>query len=55
MVETMVGGRPATITREGGNIRIVFHPILKSAKNPKAKMFNLTLSKADLETLKKAF
>ncbi len=55
MVETHVGGRSVDITKEDGKIKIVFHPIAKVAKHPKANVFTLKLSKADMDTLKKAF
>ena len=55
MVENTIGGRPVDITKEDGKIKIVFHPITKGVKHPKAKIFSVKLSKSDLETLKKAF
>lgn len=55
MVETKIGGRLVDITKLEGAIKVVFHPIAKGAKHPKAKVFTIIISKSDLETLKKAF
>ena len=55
MIETRIGGRPAEITKERDNIKVVFHPIQKGVKHPKAKVFSIVLSKTDVEALKKAF
>ena len=55
MVADKIGGRSVDITKEGSEIKIVFHPIAKNAKHPKANTFTVKLSKSDLETLKKAF
>ena len=49
-----IGGRPCDITQEGGKIKIVFHPMMASAKNPDAKIFTVKLSSADLGKLEKA-
>ena len=49
-----LGGRPCDITQEGGKIKIVFHPMLSSAKDPEAKLFTLRLSNSDIAKLKKA-
>ena len=49
-----LSGRPCDITKEGGKIKIVFHPMLSSAKDPEAKLFTLKLSNADIAKLKKA-
>ena len=49
-----LGGRPCDITKEGGKIKIVFHPMMASAKNPDAKLFTLKISNADIAKLKKA-
>ena len=49
-----LGGRPCDITKEGGKIKIVFHPMMSSAKNPDAKLFTLKISNADITKLKKA-
>ena len=49
-----LGGRPCDITKEGGKIKIVFHPIMSGAKNPDANLFTLKLSNADIAKLKKA-
>ena len=49
-----IGGRPCDITKEGDKIKIVFHPIMSSAKDPEAKLFTLKLSNADIAKLKKA-
>ena len=55
MVEDTIGGRRATITTEDGKVKIIFHPITKDAKHPKANVFTVKLAKADLEKIKKAF
>ena len=55
MVEDTIGGRPVAITKEDGKIKIVFHPLTKDAKHPKANVFTAKLSKSDVEKLKKAF
>lgn len=55
MADVTLGGRPATITKEDGKVKIVFHPSQKGVKHPKAKTFQISLAKSDLETLKKAF
>jgi len=55
MVESKIGGRPVDITKEDGKIRIIFHPIAKVARHPKATVFTVILSKADLDILKKSF
>ena len=49
-----LGGRPCDITKEGGKIKIVFHPMMSGAKNPDAKLFTLKISSADIAKLKKA-
>ena len=49
-----LGGRPCDITKEGGQIKIVFHPISPTAKDPDAKLFTLKISNADIAKLKKA-
>ena len=49
-----LGGRPCDITKEGGKIKIVFHPMMASAKNPDAKLFTLKISNDDIAKLKKA-
>jgi len=55
MVSDKIGGRPVDITKEGSEIRIIFHPIAKNAQNPKANSFTLKISASDLEKLKKHF
>lgn len=55
MVKEIIGGRPVDITKDSAGVKIVFHPIAKGAKHPDANVFSVTLSKKDLETLKKAF
>jgi len=55
MVEAKIGGRPVDITKQDGKIKIVFHPVAKVAKHPKANVFTVTLEKSDVETLKKSF
>jgi hypothetical protein len=54
MAKDEIGGRPVTITKESGKIKVVFHPAASGAKHPDARMFQITLGKADLEKLKKA-
>ena len=55
MAEERIGGRPVTITKEDDKIKVVFHPMAKGAKHPKANTFSVKLSKNDIEALKKAF
>ena len=55
MAEDTIGGRPVDITKEDGKIKVVFHPLTKDAKHPKANVFTTKLSKSDVEKLKKAF
>ena len=54
MTREELSGRPCDITKEGDKIKIVFHPMLSSAKDPEAKLFTLKLSNADIAKLKKA-
>jgi len=54
MAKDEIGGRPATITKENGKVKVVFHPMASGAKHPDARMFQITLGKADLDKLKKA-
>ena len=54
MAREELGGRPCDITKEGGKIKIVFHPISPNAKNPDAILFTLKISNADIAKLKKA-
>ena len=54
MTKEELGGRPCDITKEGGKIKIVFHPIMSNAKNPDANIFTIKLSNADIAKLKKA-
>ena len=49
-----LGGRPCDITKEGGKIKIVFHPIMSNAKHPDASVFTVKLSNDDIAKLKKA-
>ncbi len=49
-----LGGRPCDITKEGGKIKIVFHPIMSNAKHPDASVFTVKLSSDDIAKLKKA-
>ena len=49
-----LGGRPCDITKEGDKIKIVFHPMMSSAKNPDANLFTLKISNTDIAKLKKA-
>ena len=55
MVEANIGGRPVDITKEGSAVKIVFHPIAKTATKPKANVFTVKMSKADVDKLKKSF
>ena len=43
MAEETIGGRPVTLTKDGDNVKIVFHPAAKNAKHPKAALFTITL------------
>lgn len=54
MSKEEIGGRPVTITKEDGKIKVVFHPIAKGAKHPDAAVFSVKLAKSDLDKLKKA-
>ena len=54
MADETIGGRPATITKEDGKGKIIFHPLAKDAKHPKANVFTVKLAKADVEKIKKA-
>ena len=54
MATDEIGGRPVTISKEDGKVKVVFHPMAKGAKHPDARMFQVTLDKADIEKLKKA-
>ena len=54
MTREELSGRPCDITKEGDKIKIVFHPMMSSAKDPEAKLFTLKLSNADITKLKKA-
>jgi len=54
MTEDTIGGRPVDITKEDGKIKVVFHPLTKDAKHPKANVFTAKFSKSDIEKLKKA-
>jgi hypothetical protein len=54
MSKEEIGGRPVTITKESGKIKVVFHPIAKGAKYPDAAVFSVKLAKSDLDKLKKA-
>tara|TARA_B100001750_G_scaffold81146_1_gene64494 strand:+ start:126 stop:293 length:168 start_codon:yes stop_codon:yes gene_type:complete len=55
MAEDEIGGRNVDITKEDGKVKIVFHPIAKGAKHPKANVFTVKLSKADIDKIKKSF
>ena len=54
-MDVVIGGRPAEIVKDGKEIKVIFHPVATNAKHPKAKMFQIRLSKSDIEVLKKAF
>ena len=49
-----LGGRPCDISKESGKIKIVFHPIMSTAKHPDASVFTVKLSSDDIAKLKKA-
>jgi len=53
MAEDIIAGRPVTVTKQGDNVKIVFHPIKSDAKDPKAALFTIVLSKDDLAKIKK--
>ena len=55
MAKDEIGGRPIDVTKVDGKIKIVFHPMAKNATKPDAAVFSLTVSKAELEKLKKHF
>jgi hypothetical protein len=55
MAKDVLNGRPVDITKIDDKIKIIFHPLLKNAKHPDAVMFTLTLSKLEIEKLKKHF
>lgn len=55
MAKVTIGNRPADVVKEGKNIKIVFHPVMKTAKHPNATVFSIVLTEADLATLQKAF
>ena len=55
MAKDEIGGRPFDVTKVDGKIKIVFHPMAKNATKPDAAVFSLTVSKADLDKLKKYF
>ncbi len=55
MADETIGGRPATVTKEDGKVKIILHPLAKDAKHPKANVFTVKLAKADVEKIKKAF
>lgn len=55
MAKDEIGGRPIDVTKVDGKIKIVFHPMAKNATKPDAAVFSLTVSKADLDKLKKHF
>lgn len=50
-----IGGRPVDLVKTDDGLKIIFHPVSKNAKHPDAKVFQIILSRSDLETLKKAF
>mgnify|MGYP001231315963 CR=1 FL=1 len=54
MTREELGGRSCDITKEGDKIKIVFHPMMSSAKNPDANLFTIKISNADIAKLKKA-
>ena len=55
MVKGTIGGRSVDIEKEGSEIKVVFHPILKGAKHPDAAVFTIKLGKKDIEALKGFF
>lgn len=55
MANDEIGGRPVTISKEDGKVKVVFHPLKKDAKHPDARVFQIILSKSDLAKIKKEF
>ena len=55
MAKDEIGGRPVDITKVDGKIKIVFHPMAKNAEHPDANMFTLTITKSEIDKLKKHF
>ena len=53
MVKETIGNRPVSITKEGNEIKIVFHPITSGAKHPNAAVFSIKLTKNDVEIIRK--
>jgi len=53
MTSAEIGGRRVDISKEDNAIKVVFHPIAKGAKFPNAKVFTITLTKGDLDKLRK--
>ena len=53
MVKETIGGRPVDIEKEGGELKVIFHPIAKAARHPDAAVFTVKIGKKDIETLKK--
>ena len=48
-----IGGRPFEVRKDGSKYVISFYPQAKSAKNPDAVLFRLTLTKDELKKLEK--
>ena len=48
-----LGGRPYEVKRDGSKYTISFYPQSKSAKNPDAVLFRLTVTKDELRKLAK--
>ncbi|WOV92929.1 MAG: hypothetical protein R1F52_07460 [Candidatus Nitrosoabyssus spongiisocia] len=55
MVKEIIGNRPVNITKEGSEVKIVFHPMAKGALHPEAAVFSIKLNKKDLDIIKKEF
>ena len=55
MTKETIGNRPVDITKENNDIKIIFHPIAKTALHPDANVFTIKISKKDLDILKKSF
>lgn len=53
MVKETIGGRPVDVEKEGGELKVVFHPIAKAAKHPDAAVFTVKIGKKDIEMLRK--
>lgn len=55
MAREIIRKRPAYITKDGDDIKIVFHPIAKNARYPDVAVFAINLGRKNLNTIKRAF